>query len=197
MKSLECVFLLLGIQTKTTKSNSVHNLTCTSPTRTIPDQKQSSDCFVISNNSAADSPRISNKSQLELANGSPTINQSYIERSASDVKDYSPSPSIRNAQSYDDFPTKRKSKKHASRYKSCEIDYQLKKDKDITNNFNNNSNSNNKDNTNYGHDVLETDVDGLLFLPSTPVLKKKGSHRRNRSNVSLKDVSERLSDTGE
>jgi len=194
-----------GIQTKTPKSCSTQNLTCTSPTRKITekdekDSKDSKDCFVISNNSAADSPKMSksqnkcdNSNNTDLNGSAPSINLHHacVERSVSDAKDYNPSPSIRNAQSCDEFPHKRKSKKHASRYKSCEIDYTSKKD------LINKENGEEKEvlEVAHPHHPDASDVDGILFLPSTPVLRKKGSHRRNRSNVSLKDSSDGRSDT--
>lgn len=95
-------------------------------------------------------------------NGSPTIYDNSISRSASDSKDYAYSIGMRNAQSYDAFPTKRKHRQ-GGRNKSCEIDYH-------------------PDN----HDV-SSDIDGIMFSPMTPVVRKK-THRRQKSNAASKEL---------
>ena len=94
-----------------------------------------------------------------ISNGSPTIHHDVpIGRSSSDGKDYVTS-SMRNQDSY---PVK---KKYTNRNKSCELD------------------SNSQEMT---VDPC-SDVDGIFFVPTTPITKKK-VHRRQKSNAVNKEL---------
>lgn len=147
------------LQRSNSRSASAQNLhTTLNSTKSIEVTKPV-DCYVISNTGTAEnSPRENGN-----ISGSPTIIQSCVERSLSDGKDYGPSSGIRVTQSFDAFPTKRKHRKANNRYKSCEIDYQVEND-------------------------TSSDVDGILYTPSTPVIKKKALHRRQKSNANIKDL---------
>lgn len=162
------MFLAL-LQRSNSRSASAQNLhTTLNSTKSIEVTKPV-DCYVISNTGTAEnSPRENGN-----ISGSPTIIQSCVERSLSDGKDYGPSSGIRVTQSFDAFPTKRKHRKANNRYKSCEIDYQVEND-------------------------TSSDVDGILYTPSTPVIKKKALHRRQKSNANIKDlgIEGRATDTG-
>ena len=143
-------------------SSSVQSPTKSSPVTNPTNTTKPVDCFVISNNSAAQETT----NLHSLTNGSPTICTAMmgVARSLSDGKEFdAPTQGIRNAQSYDAFPTKRKHRKQGNRYKSCEIDYQVD-----TETF--------------------SDIDGIIVTPSTPVMKKKSSHRRQKSNANVKDI---------
>ena len=123
--------------------------------------KPGKDCYVISNSLAANDN--ADGSYLDSTNGSPTIHDIPISRSASDSKDYAVATGMRNAQSYDAFPTKRKHRQ-GGRNKSCEIDYQ-------------------PDNQENG-----SDIDGIMYSPAGIVGRKKTSHRRQKSNSAAKEL---------
>lgn len=102
-------------------------------------------------------------------NGSPTIHHDVpIGRSSSDGKDYVTS-SLRNQDAY---PVK---KKYKNRNKSCELEL------------------------NQQEMIMDpcSDVDGIFFVPTTPVTKKK-THRRQKSNAASKDfgLESRATDNG-
>lgn len=94
-----------------------------------------------------------------LINGSPTIHHDVpIGRSSSDGKDYVAS-SMRNQDAY---PVK---KKYKNRNKSCELEL------------------------NQQEMTMDpcSDVDGIFFVPTTPITKKK-VHRRQKSNAASKEL---------
>ena len=95
-----------------------------------------------------------------MINGSPTIHHDVpIGRSSSDGKDYVTS-SMRNQG--DAYPVK---KKYKNRNKSCELELNQQ---EIT------------------MDPC-SDVDGIFFVPTTPISKKK-THRRQKSNAASKEL---------
>lgn len=109
-----------------------------------------------------------NNGYNNTSNGSPTIHHDLaIGRSSSDGKDYVNS-SMRNQ---DSFPIK---KKYKNRNKSCELDLV------------------NQESTM----DPSSDIDGIFFVPTTPIMKKK-THRRQKSNAATKDLGgDRATDIG-
>ncbi|XP_066921293.1 arf-GAP with GTPase, ANK repeat and PH domain-containing protein 1-like [Clytia hemisphaerica] len=141
------------------RSLSTNNLLIPSPSKTPvpPETNQSSECFVISNNIANDT---TDGGLVNMSNGSPTIHHDIpIGRTSSDGKDHGTSNN-RATLSQDTYPIK---KKYKHRNKSCELDYH----------------------PDTGGEV-HSDVDGLLFSPATPVIKKK-THRRQKSFAASKE----------